>query len=81
MTQPIGVRERFYNKLERKEIDQFKDAYMRTTTPAERKTIAQSDICPTLFTYWSSIGVILTPEEKNKRCEVSIEFLNMSLNC
>jgi hypothetical protein len=52
-------------------MDKFKEEYMKTTTPAERKTIAQVHIFPALFTYWSSIGVDLSPEEMNRKSDVS----------
>jgi hypothetical protein len=70
MASPIGGRKHVYTEEERKVIDPFKLAYMATQTPAERKQIAQVDIFPALFTYWSSIGVDLNPEETNKRTEV-----------
>lgn len=70
MTPPIGNRPRIYNEKEREVMDPFKAQYMNTTTPAERKTMAQSNIFPALFTYWSSIGVDLNPNEMNRRSEV-----------
>jgi hypothetical protein len=70
MHPPIGGRRRVYNEQERKAIDPFKDAYMKTETPAERKAIAQIDIFPALFTYWSSIGDDLNTEETKKRIDV-----------
>jgi hypothetical protein len=70
MQPPIGGRRRVYNEQERKVIDPFKDAYMKTETPAERKAIAQIDIFPALFTYWSSIGEDLNTEETKKRIDV-----------
>ena len=54
---------------------------MSTTTPAQQKLIAQTHIFPALFTYWSSIGVDLNPDEMNKRSDVSRKFLNTSLYC
>jgi hypothetical protein len=75
MTTPIGGRKRVYTEEERKVIDPFKAAYMGTETPAERKTIAQVDIFPALFTYWSSIGIDLNMDETNKRTQVSKYFI------
>lgn len=74
MTTPIGGRKRVYTEEERKVIDPFKTSYMETTTPAERKSIAQVDIFPALFTYWSSIGVDLNADETNRRTEVCYYF-------
>jgi hypothetical protein len=71
MPPPIGVRRRAYNQDERRVIDEFKEEYMKTTTPAERKTISQVKIFPAIFEYWSKIGVDLTPDEMDKRSEVS----------
>ena len=56
---------------ERKVIDPFKEQYMNTTSPAERRALAQADIFPKLFTYWSSIGINLNSDEMNLRTEVS----------
>lgn len=73
MPPPSDSRRRVYNEEERKLIDPFKSDYMTTTTPAQRKAIAQAHIFPALFTYWSSIGVDLNPEEMNRRSEVSLK--------
>ena len=70
MPPPIGGRRRVYNEEERKVMDPFKEAYMKTVTPAERKSIAQIDIFPALFTYWSSIGEDLSSEATDKKTEV-----------
>lgn len=72
MTPPNIVRLRVYNDEERAVINPFKTEYMETTTPGQRKAIAQGQIFPALFTYWSSIGVDLNPIEMNKRQEVRI---------
>jgi hypothetical protein len=64
-------RPRTYDKKEREVIDPFKERYMNTTTPAERRSLAQGHIFPELFTYWSSIGIDLNPDEMNKRTDVS----------
>lgn len=64
-------RQRTYNLYERKVIDPFKERYMNTTTPAERRTLAQAHIFPDLFTYWSSIGIDLNSDERNERTNVS----------
>lgn len=80
MPPPTGGRPRVYNDEERKVIDPFKEEYMKTTSPAERKALAQGLIFPALFTYWSSIGVDLNTEEFDIRMEVS-EFLETSLCC
>jgi len=71
MSPPIGVRRRVYDDEERKVMDPFKAEYMNTSSPAERKTIAQTLLFPALFTYWSRIGVDLHAEEMNKRSEVN----------
>jgi hypothetical protein len=71
MSPPIGDRPRVYNQQERDVIDPFKADYMKTTTPAERKTLAQGHIFPALFTYWSSIGRDLSPAQIDIRSEVS----------
>lgn len=71
MTPPLGVRKKVYNDDERKVIDPFKDDYMKATTPAERKSIAQNLIFPALFSHWSEIGLDLNPEEENTRSDVS----------
>ena len=71
MTPPIGVRKKVYEDDERDVINPFKDDYMKATTPAERKSIAQNLIFPALFSHWSEIGVDLNPEEENRRSEVS----------
>lgn len=68
------VRRRVYNDEERKVIDPYKAEYLLTTTPAQRKTIAQALIFPALFTYWSSIGVDLNPDERNRRSDVRNKF-------
>jgi hypothetical protein len=62
---------RAYNDLEREVMDPFKPQYMNTTTPGERKTIAQAHIFPALFNHWSSIGINLTPDEMDLRTDVS----------
>jgi hypothetical protein len=56
---------------EREVIDPFKQQYMNTTSPAERRALAQAHIFPNLFTYWSSIGINLNSDEMNQRKEVS----------
>jgi len=71
MTPPIGGRPRVYNPQEREVIDKFKARYMMTTSPAERKNLAQGEIFPAVFDHWSKTGVDLTPEETNIRSEVS----------
>ena len=58
-------------------MDPFKAQYMNTTTPAQRKTIAQSQLFPALFTYWSSQRVDLNDEEMNKRSQVNSQILNI----
>jgi hypothetical protein len=70
MTTPIGGRKPAYSEDERRVMDKFKTAYMLTETPSERKTIAQVDIFPALFNFWSSKGIDLNTKEKNKRTEV-----------
>jgi hypothetical protein len=64
-------RQRTYDAKERKVMDPFKERYMNTTSPAERRTLAQAHIFPDLFTYWSSIGINLNPDEMNQRTDVS----------
>jgi hypothetical protein len=71
MTPPISVRRPVYNVGERKVLDVFREEYMQTTSPHERKTVAQVKIFPTMFKYWAQIGVDLTAEEMDKRTEVS----------
>jgi hypothetical protein len=71
MPPPITVRRRAYNEDERLVINKFKEDYMKSTSPAERKTIAQVKIFPAIFEYWSSIGVDLNPAEQDKRSQVS----------
>jgi hypothetical protein len=71
MTPPISGRPRVYNPQEREVIDKFKARYMMTTSPAERKNLAQGEIFPAVFDHWSKTGVDLTPEETNIRSEVS----------
>lgn len=75
MPPPITVRRQAYNEGERLVIDKFKEEYMKSTTPTERKTIAQVKIFPAIFEYWSSIGVDLNPVEQDKRSEVSCVLL------
>ena len=70
MAAPSGGRRRVYNEEERKVINPFKEAYMKTENPAQRKEIAQIDIFPALFTYWSSVGEDLSPDATNKKTEV-----------
>ena len=77
MPPPIGVRERTYNEGERFVIDKFKEQYMQSTTPSQRKNIAQAMIFPAIFDYWSSIGVDLNPVEQDKRSEVSCNYRNI----
>jgi hypothetical protein len=72
MSHPIGGRPRIYNAQERNQIDPYKDDYLKTTSPGERKALAKGKIFPTLFTYWSSIGVDLTPHEMKIREAVSL---------
>lgn len=62
---------RIYNEKEREVIDCHRETYMNTSTPAQRKIIAQSKIFPELFTYWSSIGIVITPDEETRRTNVS----------
>jgi hypothetical protein len=71
MTPPLNVHSRVYDKNERKAIDPFKTEYLSTTTPAQRKEMAQGRIFPALFSYWSSIGVDLNPNEMDRRSDVS----------
>jgi hypothetical protein len=71
MAPPQDDENRVYNRHEREKINPFKSDYMKTTNPAERKALAQAQIFPALFNYWSSIGIDLNPEEQNKRSEVS----------
>lgn len=71
MSPPFDARWRTYSPNERRQIDPFKAEYMMTTTPAQRKVLAQAHIFPALFSYWSETGINLNPEEKNKRSEVS----------
>ena len=71
MAPPQDDENRVYNRHEREKINPFKSDYMKTTNPAERKALAQAQIFPALFNYWSSIGIDLNPEEHNKRSEVS----------
>ena len=80
MPPPTSDRPRSYNKNERELMDKFKEEYMKTTTPAERKMIAQVRIFPALFTYWSSIGVDLSTKEMDRRSDVS-KSLKTCLNC
>ena len=71
MAPPLDKRPRVYNENERKAIDPFKVEYMNTTSPGQRKGIAQGKIFPALFSYWSSIGVDLNPSEMDRRSDVS----------
>jgi hypothetical protein len=71
MPTPFLERPRAYSPPERRVMDIYKAQYMQTTTPAERRALAQAKIFPDLFTYWSSIGIDLNPTEKNIREDVS----------
>jgi hypothetical protein len=74
----FGKREKAYNEGERTVMDVYKAQYMQTTTPAERKELAQGFIFPALFSHWAGLGIDLNPTEKNKRVEVSIlSFTNI----
>jgi hypothetical protein len=63
---------RVYNQYERAVMNPFKADFMKTTTPSERKQIAGRDIFPALFNYWSSSGLHFTPDEVDRRTDVSI---------
>lgn len=71
MPPAFGERRRVYNQAERAVIDIYKSQYMQTTTPGERKALAQGKIFPDLFTYWSEKGVDLNASEMNVRSDVS----------
>jgi hypothetical protein len=75
MSDTIGGRRRVYNEPERKVIDQYKERYMATTTPSQRKNIAKGEMFPHLFNYWSSLGLVFSQEEENRRSDVSKNFL------
>jgi hypothetical protein len=77
MPPPIGKRPRVYDIEERKVIDVYKADYMKTTSPGERRSMAQGLIFPKLFTYWSENGITLTQEEIDIRTDVS-GFLNLN---
>lgn len=71
MPPAFGERRRTFNKAEREVIDIYKAQYMQTTTPGERKALAQGKIFPDLFSYWSEKGINLNSIEKNRRSDVS----------
>jgi len=71
MESPIGGRRRVYNAQERLCIDPYKAEYMNTTTPTQRKILAQEQIFPVLFTYWEKRGDDLNTTEEAKRTNVS----------
>jgi hypothetical protein len=75
MSDTIGGRRRVYNKLEREVIDQYKERYMMTTTPSQRKNIAKGEMFPKLFNYWSSLGQVISQEDQNRRSDVCKNFL------
>jgi hypothetical protein len=79
MPPPIAKRRRIYNEKERAVMNPFKADFMKTTTPQERKQMAADLILPALFTYWSSCRMVFTPDEIDRRTEVSI-FLKTSLH-
>jgi hypothetical protein len=81
MPTPLGRHTRVYDEHERGIIEPFKIDYMKTTTPAERKSLAQAFIFPALFNYWASIGIELNDEEISRRSDVSNIFGNISFCC
>ena len=66
-----GSLKRVYNEQERAAIDIFKDRYMEATTPANRKTLAQLEIFPSLFNYWKSLGKVYSKRKIQKKSDVS----------
>jgi hypothetical protein len=71
MPQPLGRLHRVYNEQERAAIDPFKADYLKATTPAGRKIIAQVHIFPALFNHWANDGVDLNDNEMKTRSDVS----------
>jgi len=67
----FGKRPKAYDEGEREAIDKYKVQYMQTTSPSERKALAQGKIFPDLFNVWADRGIVLDATEKNMREEVS----------
>jgi hypothetical protein len=67
----FGKRPKAYDEGERVSIDKYKVQYMQTTSPSERKALAQGKIFPDLFNLWADRGVVMNPTDKNMREEVS----------
>jgi hypothetical protein len=69
-----GRTTRVYNKEERAVIDQYKTQYLEATSPLQRKDIAQMQIFPSLFNYWTSIGEVVNSDEQKLRSDVCFFF-------
>lgn len=61
---------RKYNAAERAILDPSKEPYMAAPTAAARRVIAQRDIFPALWNYWSQQGVPFSPSEIQRREKV-----------
>lgn len=78
MPQPLARLRRVYNSQERSAIDPFKSDYLKATTPAGRKLIAQVHIFPALFNHWASVGIDLNDDEMKTRSDVSLIHIYIS---
>lgn len=49
-----------YSSEERAVIDVYKEEYLKTTSPDDRKRLAQTKILPAIFNYWSQKEIDIT---------------------
>lgn len=68
---PVLRRPSKYSVQERAILNSHKDHYKQQTTPAGRMHVAQTDILPAIFNYWSSQGVEFTDGEIERRTKVT----------
>lgn len=68
---PVLRRPPKYSVQERAILNSHKDNYKQQTTPAGRMHVAQTDILPAIFNYWSSQGVEFTDGEIEGRTKVT----------
>ena len=68
---PVLRRPSKYSVQERAILNTHKDNYKKQTTPAGRMHVAQTDILPAIFNYWSSQGVEFSDGEIEGRTKVN----------
>jgi len=71
---PVLRRRSKYSVQERAILNAHKDNYKKQTTPAGRMQVAQTDILPAIFNYWSSQGIEFTDGEIEGRTKVNDWF-------